>query len=231
MSHEAEATSELEALNAETHRQLGIGAPVPDGRNFVPIVVSEFAAAAAACPILFSKSPETGQFYAGAMFGFRPDEPPLAVDDAFVPLDVERQAFFISGEYIGIDRQHPRFAAADGQPLFNDSGEPGERLRRIQRALGQLKVGVEQTDAFIRALLGLRLIEPIDISLRFDDGETLQLQGLYTVPRDSLHDLADADAVRLFRDGHLQLAYTMLASLEQIPLMAERRNRRLAQGL
>jgi len=165
------------------------------------------------------------------MFGFRPQEPPFAVDDAFVPLDMERQAFFISGADIAIDPEHPRFAAADGQPLFDEEGQPGDRLRRVQRALGQLHTGLERSQAFIRALLELKLIEPIDISLRFDDGETLQLQGLYTVARNSLHELGDADALSLFRSSHLQLAYTMLASLEHIPLMAERRNRRLAQGL
>lgn len=223
--------AELEPLNAEIHRQLRVGAPVPDGRNFVQIVPSEFAAAAATCPILFSKSPETGQFYAGAMFGFRPEEPPLTVDDAFVPLDMERQAFFISGEYLAIDPEHPRFAAPDGQALFDEEAQPSDRLRRIQRALAQLSLGVEPAQAFIRALLDLKLIEPIDISLSFDDGETLQLQGLYTIARDTLHDLHDADALRLFRSGHLQLAFTMLASLEQIGLMAERRNRRLGQGL
>jgi hypothetical protein len=223
--------SQLETLNTEHHRQLRVGAPVPDGRTFVPIVTSEFAMAAATCPILFSKSPETGQFYAGAMFGFRPDEPPFVIDGGFVPLDLERQAFFVSGGDIAIDPEHPRFAAADGQPLFDEEAQPGDRLRRIQRALGRLHIGLEETQAFIRALLGLKLIEPIDISLRFDDGETLQLQGLYTVARDSLRELGDDDALALFRSGHLQLAHTMLASLEQIPLMAERRNRRLAQGL
>lgn len=223
--------SQFEPVNTERHRQLRIGAPVLDGRNFVPIVTSEFPAAAATCPILFSKSPETGQFYAGAMFGFRPNEPQFVPDEAFVPLDLERQAFFISGEDIAIDSEHPRFTAADGQPLFDEEAQPGDRLRRVQRALGQLHIGLEQTQAFIRALLALKLIEPIDISLRFDDGETLQLQGLYTVARDSFRELGDAEALSLFRSGHLQLAYTMLGSLEHIPLMAERRNRRLAQGL
>jgi hypothetical protein len=92
-------------------------------------------------------------------------------------------------------------------------------------------MGLTDTDAFIRALLDLKLIEAIDISLSFDDGQTLRLQGLYTVARDSLRDLGDTDALRLFRAGHLQLAYAMLVSLEQIPLMARRRNQRLAQGL
>jgi SapC protein len=226
-----EAMPRLEPLNLESHRTLRVRAPVRDERIFVPIVASEFAAAAAACPILFSKSPETGQFYVGAMFGFRLEEPPLTAEDGFVPSDVERQGFFVAGEDIAVDLDHSRISETAGEPLFYEAGEPTVHLRRIQRALGQLALGTEPTDAFIRALLDLKLIEPIDVSLRFDDGETLRLDGLYTVSRDKLHDLDDADVLRLFRDGHLQLAHIMTASLQQIPLMADRRNRRLAQGL
>ena len=67
-----EAMARLEPLNLDNHRRLRVRALVPDARNFAQIVSSEFEAAAAACPILFSKFPETGQFYAGAMFGFDP---------------------------------------------------------------------------------------------------------------------------------------------------------------
>jgi hypothetical protein len=225
------AMARLEPLNLDRHRQFRVRAPVPDGRPFVQIVVNEFAAAAAACPILFSKFPETGQFYAGAMFGFRPEEPPLAAEEGFVPLDIERQGFFVSGEDIAIDLEHARISETAGEPLFDEDGQPSEQLRRIQHALGQLVIGIGSTDAFIRMLLDLKLIEPIDISMRFDDGETLRLDGLYTVSLDRLHDLADADVLTMFRSGHLQLAYTMIASLQHIRLMAARRNRRLAQGI
>jgi hypothetical protein len=227
---EGEAMPRIEALNADSHGEVRLRERIPEGRIFVQVVASEFAAAAATSPILFSKSPETGQFYAGAMFGFKPEEPPLTPDDGYVPFDVERQAFFVSGDEIAIDVEHPRIAVVDGHPLFDGEGQPSECLKRIQYALGQLAIGVEQTDRFIRALLDLKLIEPIDIALSFDDGETLRLQGLYTVSRDSLRELDDANALRLFRDGHLQLAFTMIASLQHIRLMAARRNRRLAQG-
>jgi hypothetical protein len=223
--------AKLEPLNAEDHRRLRIGVPDRGDRIFVQIVASEFAAAAAACPILFAKMPETGQFYVGAMFGFRPEEPALIVQDGFQPLDVELQGFFTSGAHILLDVEHARFSETVGEPLFDEDGQPGDRLRGIQRALGQLTLGIEQTDAFIQELLGLRLIEPIDISLRFDDGDTLRLDGLYTVSRDALRDLGDEDALRLFRNGYLQLAHVMTASLNQIPLMARRRNQRLSQGL
>src|SRR3546814_9760954 len=106
--------------------------------------------------------------------------------------------------------------------MFDDDGQPARLVRHIQRVLGQLTVGIEESDAFIAALLAHKLIESIDISLRFDDGETLRLEGLYSIGLDALHDLDDAAVLDLFRLGHLQLAYTMIGSLKQIPVLAER---------
>ena len=75
----------------------------------------------------------------------------------------------------------------------------------------------------------VRLIEPIDISLAFDDGETLRLDGLYTVSLDALSELPDAAVMGLFRAGHLQPAFALAGSLHHVALMARRRNARLTQ--
>jgi len=224
---------DLEILNSEAHRDLRLGRTcrVP---HFVQIVAAEFAPAAATCPIFIAKDAETGKFYAGAMFGFKAGENLLEVadgtSDAFRPLDLERQGFYVWGDDIAIDPANPRFSAESGEPLFEDGGQPTDSMRTMQRVLGQLKTGVDATDAFIAAMLALKLIEPIDISLSFDDGETLSLDGLYTVSLDGLHDLDDKAAIDLFRSGYLQLAYCMAGSLRQVPVLARRRNRQLSAG-
>jgi hypothetical protein len=224
---------QLEILNSEAHRHLRVRSPQATP-HFVAIVASEFSSAATCCPILLNKSPETGRFYAGAMFGFRPGENLVSGEpgtaSGFQPLEIERQGFFVSGENIAIDVESPRFSDSEGEPLFDENGEASEPLRRIQRALGLLVAGTEETDAFIRSVLEQRLVEPIDITLSFDDGEKLHLEGLYTVSLDSIAELDDAAALSLFRRGHLQLAYTMAGSLRQIPVLANRRNERLASG-
>ncbi len=224
--------SRVEQLNSEAHRKLRVRRKALPPPPLVPIVPAEFTVAAVCCPILLAKNAETGRFYTGAMFGFRPDEN-LVGDDpganqAFFPLELERQGFFVSGENIAVDLDHPRVSDTNGERLFDENGDPGEPLRRIQRALGLLKTGIEETDAFIQTLLQLHLIEPIDISLRFDDGENLQLEGLYTISLDALHELEDAAIIKLFRNGHLQLAYCVAGSVRQIPVLAHRRNQRLA---
>jgi len=224
----------FEVLNNEAHRNLRLRARAEAGLHSVPIVLSEFSAAAACCPIMLAKNPENGRFYVAALFGFEPGENLVSEDPGaartFRPLDLERQAFFISGENIAVDRDHPQISEKEGEPLFGDDGEPTDTMRRVQRALGLLATGNEETERFIETLVALRLIEPIDISLSFDDGRKVRLDGLYTVSLDAIAELGDSDALTLFRKGYLLLAYTLASSLRQISVLANRRNERLAAG-
>lgn len=55
----------LQLLNNVAHAGLRMRAPDHGSGPFVRIVVGEILAAAAACPILFSKHAETGRFYLG----------------------------------------------------------------------------------------------------------------------------------------------------------------------
>jgi len=91
-----------------------------------------------------------------------------------------------------------------------------------------LKPGLDQTKLFIETLLAMKLIEPVDISLAFDDGSKRQLEGLYTVNRDRLKKLTDDKIVELFHRGYLQAIYLMIASLKQVPVLAQKKNSRLA---
>jgi hypothetical protein len=221
----------MELLEPNRHSRLRLRERAADAVHFVQIVAGEFAAAAACCPILLTKDASDGAFYAGAMYGFKPGENLLgdAVErSVFEPLILRRDGFFISDRNIAIDRENARFSESEGDLLFDEAQQPADALRAIQRALGELQHGIEQTKAFIAALLELKLIESIEISLSFDNGERLTLQGLYTVSLDRLRELDDASVVRLFRAGHLHLAITMATSLRQIARLAKLRNRRLA---
>lgn len=225
-------SEQLEILNTESHKSLRVrtddGARHP---HFVRVGINEFSPAAATCPIFLAKDPSTGEFYAAALFGFEPGEVlvegALEGSAAFRPLDLQLQGFFTSDEHIAVDLSHPRFGEGATIALFETDGTPTSALRKIQQALGQLVAGTEATRAFIRELLRLKLVEPIDISLKFDDGQKLSLDGLYTVSRERLADLDDGDVVALFRNGYLQAALCMIASLGQIAVLARRRNARL----
>ena len=116
----------LEALNSVAHRDLRIHPMVGGHPHFVQIPLIEAERAAACCPLFFAKSPETGQFALGALFGFAAGE--VLVEGAnagnavFLPCDVQRQGFFADGADIVIDLAHPRFAPGGTIPLFDESG-------------------------------------------------------------------------------------------------------------
>lgn len=222
-----------EFLSPEDHGHLRILSGAGSVPHFVQIVLSEFRAAAATCPVLFTKDATTGEFYAGAMLGFKPGETlraTAAQRAGFEPLNLMRDGFFVSGERIAIDRDNSRFSESDGEALFDEGLQPSSQLRRIQRALGELHEGIGRTQQFIHALTTLKLIEPIDVSLKFDSGEHLSLQGLYTVSMDALRALPDAEVVRLVRAEYLQLACVMNVSLSQISVLAHLRSQRVLEN-
>jgi len=224
---------DLQLLNAQEHGRMRLGRLPASGPHFVQIVPSEFVAAAAVCPIFLTKNAETGQFYAGAMFGFEPGENllgPAEVGQAlFTPLDIERQGFFVTQDGdVAIDPRHPRFRSDQGASLFDEQGQPSAATRRLQHVLAQMQAGVIESERFIQALLAHKLVEPVDVDLSFDDGKSLSLNGLYTVSLDAVGELDDAAALELFRAGDLQLIYAMNGSLKQVSALAKLRNDKLA---
>jgi len=225
-------------LNSETHRSLRIqnkaSALHGDNQRFVQVVVTEFPHLVLHYPILFSKDADTGAFYCGAMLGFDEGEN-LFLDEekgleSYRPLNLQRMPFYASGGDLAIDLDHPRVNTSKGQPLFTDKGEPTAYLENIKSAFRDLKPGIEMTRQFIATLLRLKLVETIDISLRFDDGATRDLIDLYTINQDVLRDLPDATVVELFRRGYLRLIYLMIASVKQVPVLARKKNDRLLRS-
>lgn len=225
-------------LNNQVHRTLRVQAAVSarygDNQRFVPVIVKEFPFLAVHCPILFSKDANTGAFYCGAMLGFDDGEN-LFLDeggpqDAYRPLNLRRGPFYTAGSELAIDLDSPRVDADKGLPLFTENGEATSYLESIISVFRELQPGLEMTKVFIETLMKLKLVEAININVGFDDGTKRDLVGLYTVNRETLRVLPDAAALDLFRRGYLHLIYLMIASLQQVPVLAQKKNRRLLQA-
>ena len=230
--------SNVVLLDSQSHRKLRVHAHAAahygDNQRFVAVVVNEFPVLAMHYPVLFSKDADTGQFYCGAMLGFDSGEN-LFLDDhrtlkTYRPLNLQRGPFLAAGSDLAIDLDHPRVASSGDQELFTEAGEPSIYLQSIMGLMRELRPGLERTRIFIDTLLSLKLIEPMTISARFDDGSNRELTGLYTVNRDQLKTLADPAVLDLFRRGYLQLIYLMLASLEHVSALAQRKNRTFLPG-
>ena len=211
-------------LNSQTHRtlrvQAGASALYGDNQRFVQVIVREFSFLVLHYPIFLSKDAETGAFYCGAMLGFDEGEN-LFLDgnDSYRPLNLQRMPFYTFGSELAIDLDSPRVGADKGETLFSESGEATPYLESIKTAFRELRPGIEMTKVFIETLMKLKLVEPININVGFDDGVTRDVQGLYTVNQDALRALPDATVI-----------YLMIASLKQVPVLAQKKNRRLLQG-
>ena len=219
-------------LNSQTHRDLKVqpaaAARFGDSQRFVAVIAGEFSQLAAHYPILLTKDAQTGAFFAGAMLGIDEGENLFLGErgmETYRPLNLQRGPFFTAGSDLAIDLDHPR--VGDGKALFEDNGEPSAYLQSILGLFRDLRPGLEITKAFVEALGKLRLIEPVDISLAFDDGTRRQLEGLYTINQEALRALGDAQVIDLFRRGYLQLIYLMIGSLKQVPVLARIKNSRL----
>nr|WP_281379483.1 SapC family protein [Novosphingobium sediminicola] len=221
----------LEALNSVAHRDLRIHPMTGAHPHFVQITLIEAEKAASCCPLFFAKSPETGRFGLGALFGFAAGEVLVEganeANAAFLPCNIQRQGFFADNTDIVVDLADPRFAPGGTISLFDADGNPSDEMRLIQRAVGVMVQQTPPTQAFIDEMLRLHIIEPVDITLNFDDGAKVSLEGLYTISGDALNALADEDILRLFRKGWLQVALTIRGSLQQVAVLARRRNERL----
>jgi hypothetical protein len=223
-------------LNREAHRDLcvhaGAAARYGDNQRFVPVIVGEFPHLVAHYPILLTKDSNTGGFFAGAMLGFDEGEN-LFLDargmETYRPLNLQRGPFFTAGGDLAIDLDSPRIGEG-GRNLFDGQGEPTPYLQSIMALFRDLNRGLEQTKIFVEKLAALKLIEPVDISVSFDDGDRRTLTGLYTVNQEALRQLPDAVVLDLFRSGYLQLMYLMTASLKQVPALAQRKNTALLKA-
>lgn len=220
---------DLELLDVQRHSGLRLDLANAGRRHFVQVVSEEVPVAATEYPILFTKNADTGAFYAGAVLGLEAGTNLFAADGAlpgYRPADLVRQGFFLHEGRIAVAPDDPVFVP-HGKPIFDEQGSATPALQQVQHAMHVLDRGLPETERMIARFVEHRLIEPIDITLDFDDGSRLQLEGLYSISLDAIHALPDEAALEMFRHGDLQIAYIQAASIHHIRHMARTRNERL----
>ena len=230
--------TQIVPLDKEAHKSLKVdgraSAVYGDNQHFVQVNVTEFPRLVVHYPLFFSKNPNTGEFYAGVMLGFKEGENLFLQEweqrELYRPLVLQRGPFYAQGPTLAVDLDHPRVTAENGKPLFTEYGQPSRYLQSIIWAFQDLVPGMETTRQFLARLLELSLIEPVDVEVEFEDGSSQKCTGLYTVNQEILSRLPDPVVVELFRRGYLRLIDYMIASLKQFPLLAQKKNGRLLEA-
>jgi hypothetical protein len=191
----------------------------------------EFRNLQAHYPVVFRKAAD-GAFVPMALLGLREGQNlflgPDGWDASYVPLTVERQPFLIGnsgGEWVvHVDLDSPRIAS-DGEPVFRQHGGTTDFLERMSSVLLAIHEGLQRTPPFVAALLEYELLESFVFDIELPDGSQNRLVGFYTINEDRLGRLDGAALERLYRAGHLQAIFMVLASLSNLRGLVERLRR------
>jgi hypothetical protein len=238
----------LVSLDKTAHRQLRIDSRLVEASgaqlNMIPVVLSEFLKLVVQYPIAFAKDKETGRFTCIALFGFH-DKENLFIENGqwnsiYVPLQISRQPFFLGNDsasegesdqfVVCIDVEHSSIQADGGESIFDADGIETAYLERMKQGLAELLNGESPTQQFIDTLVRLKLLLPMQLEITFENMESTQVEGLYTIKETRLEELTADEIASLHAQGYLAPIYTMLASLGHIYSMVDRKNKRLAQA-
>ena len=202
-------------------------------QHLIPIVVSEFRKAATQYPIVFAKNPETGHFAPYVLNGLGVQEnlfwSGTQMDVAYVPLNVRRQPFYV-GEpnALCIDLDSPCLDASGEKRIVNPDGSDSPYLQEILSILNQLVAGQKATQQFVATALSLNLLTPLLLDIVLEDKTPLQVQGIYGLDEERLRQLDAEEIAKLWKNGYLDLIYSVLISMGQIYNLIRLKNQRIS---
>lgn len=233
--------SQYQVLNREKHRRLrvrtGYGAALGDAVMCVMTYPMEFRDIQGCYPILFTKDPNTGGFFAAALLGLEAGQNLFLQGDrwdaTYVPAMVQRQPFLMAtggaGDakppVVSLDLDHPRVSQDEGEVLFDSEGKPSEFLNQKIGLLDKLHRGLQHGSGFIDTLLQHQLLVQIVLDLAYADGGKKTLQGFYCIAEERLYQLKGDVLESLNQAGYLQPVFMAVASLSRVRDLIERRNR------
>lgn len=238
----------LVSLHNEAHQHLRVNTQIAEAQganlNMVPVMLSEFLKVAVQFPIAITKNKDTGRFVCVALFGFTPNENLFynnqQWESVYLPLQIVRQPFFLGensesssadDQYvICVDTSSPSLQATDGEPLFTAEGQATNYLEKMKYVLAELLDGETKTQAFIDQLIALKLLQPMQLQITFDNGETNNIEGTYSIDENRLQALTQTEVFNLHQLGYLGSIQSMLVSLGHIYGMVDKKNKRLAQA-
>lgn len=234
-------------LNSIDHQHLKVitdhSPAYGDDLWYSPTFPGEFRSVQAYYPIFFNKDPNTGKFFAIALFGFEEQENLFLKDNkwqaGYIPLTVARQPFLIGVQKINedgvekeqrvlhIDLDNPRVNQLQGEPLFLTHGGNSPYLDRAADMLEVIHHGFADSAGFIDCLLEHELLETFTLDITLNDDTKYQMLGFYTINEDKLNDLDGEILAKLHAQGYLQAIYMTIASQANIRTLMNKKNQLL----
>ena len=209
--------------------------------NAIPISYAEFAPAARDYPVVFTSN-DGGKTYAPvAVLGMAAGENLFGqgsgwAPGAYVPAYARRYPFCMARVKVDAAEQQNRLICveksyldeAQGEPLFDDKGEPVPKWKDLQRLLTEYEADLGRARELCAILADYALYEPFTLQATPAGGSPLQLTGMHRVDEKKIEHLNASQFKNLAKKGILGRIYAHLLSLDNFARLLERRRARAA---
>ncbi|MRH79116.1 peptidase [Spiribacter sp. C176] len=228
--------SKLVPLNRETHANLKVK-PIDNfgfakGFHIASLMVHEFARAASVYPIVFLEDKEKDEFRPVVLLGLEAGENLFLAEDgswnaSYVPAIIRRYPFALArlGEdedqfTVCLDEDSDFVSAEEGEPLFDDEGEPTGVVENVKRYLGEMQQMEVFTQQFCHFLSEHNLFNPLNMRVR--QGDTMRnVTGCYVINEERIYNLSDKLFLEIRDKRYLAPMFSHLTSLSQIERLAK----------
>lgn len=226
--------TKLAAINKNAHANYKVKAI--DNFNFASkfhiasVMVHEFVRAASVYPIVFLEDQEQDEFRPVTLLSLDAGENLFVGKDgkwqaSYVPAIIRRYPFALAkmpeqdNYTVCIDEDSEYVGTEDGQPLFNEAGEPTEVIENVKRYLGELQQMEAFTKEFCHFLSENNLFTPLNMRVRALD-QIKNVKGCYVINEERLNNLSDSKFLDIKAKRYLAPIYAHLTSLSQIERLA-----------
>lgn len=192
----------------------------------VPMTINEFVQASTSFPVVFMKDPQEGKLHATALLGLIAGKNLSFTQrdwlGTYVPASILRAPFELGPDVqndktltLYVDEDSPYLSENEGEALFGDE-QPTQCLLQVQKVFADYFKNEIATQNFITQLLANNLLKEIQLSIQYENGDSLQVKGIYTINESALRMLSDALVIDFNKQGYLMAIHAMLASLGQV---------------
>ncbi|QTA87849.1 SapC family protein [Desulfonema magnum] len=196
----------------------------------VSLIANEFTKAASAYPIVFVKDGEELRPF--ALLGLEKGQNMFVNEDGtwkshYIPAIIRRYPFVLgrnegsSDLVLCIDEESDFLSDTEGEPLFDEKGEPGPIIEKARNFLIELQRFNEMTGLFSKELTKRELLSPLKMQIRNNQGVAIKIDGIFGVNERKLNELPEADFMDLRKRGMLPLIYAHLISLGHIERLVQ----------
>jgi hypothetical protein len=221
----------LEPLSSEAHAHFRVRnverAPFLKDQHAIPLTVEEFPMVMRYMPIVFTQGPDPVPLALMALNegfnSFVDQDGGLLSNDIYIPAYIRRYPYLLARLQPESDQLtlcfDPTSEAigdfADGEPLF-ENGQPTAVTRAILDFNEQFEQGGAKTQAFMRELAELELLQDGQAELRLTpDASPITYQGFQMVNEEKLRDLRGDQLRKMVQSGMLPMIYAHLFSMQR----------------